>query len=166
MRNTWIGLLTGVLLLVFSSFSSAQDALRLDLEEYIQVNQVASVEFNQFMDNFQKKASLAGTPEEFSQIIAELQVALLDTQRQYKVLEPKSNEMKPLVKKVNSSIALMIEAVNDLDRAVIAQDQDLLGKVLDKMNKSTTDLENAEIAIEKLANENGVGPLSWPQPKK
>lgn len=148
--------MTGVLLVVFSGFGSAQDVLRSDLEAYSQVEQVASAEFNQFMDNFQKKASLAKTPEEFSQVVAELKVALVDIQEQYGVLKPKSKEMKPLVKNVNSSIALMIEAVDDLDRAVIEQDQDLFEKVLDKMNKSTMDLENAETAIEKLANENGM----------
>lgn len=157
MRKVWIGLLTGILVFLLSGFSSAQEALDLDLKNYIQTDQAMNAKYSDlFMSNFQKKASLARTPEEFSEVVAELKEVLVDIQGQYGALKPESKEMKPLVKEVNVSISLMIEAVDDLDQAVAEKNQDLMMSAVDKMNKAVVDLNSAETEIVRLANEKGV----------
>lgn len=155
MKRFLVGLLTVIFAVTLSGCFG--DLVKSDLEDYIKTDQAVSAKYSdQFMNNFQRKASLAKTPEDFSKVVAELKDVLVDIQKQYGALKPKSDEVKPLVEKVNTSITLMIEAVDDLDKAVAEQDQNLMMGTLDKMNKATTDLNTAEAAIVKLANDKGI----------
>ena len=133
------------------------DPVKSDIEDYIKVDNAVSTKYSaQFMNDFQRKMSMARSPEDVQKALGEFQVVLADIQKQYGALKPKSEEMKPLVGKVQSGLALMIEAMNDIDEAMKTQDQAKIMSVFDKINKASTDVNTAENAIIKLANDKGM----------
>jgi hypothetical protein len=151
--------LLGVLAVVFAVTLGGcfGDPVKSDIEDYIDVDQKVTEKYSkQFMNDFQRKANAARTPDEFTQIVGELKEVMLDVQKEYGALKPKSDEMKELVGNVNESFALMIESLDDLDIAVRSEDQKLMVETVNKMSKAANDVNSAESAIIKLANEKGM----------
>lgn len=139
----------------------AGDPVKEDIEAYIKVNQAVEAKFNdKMMRDFERRMSAIQTPEEVAPILEELKGLTQEVQGQIATLKPKSDEMKPLVGKINQGFLDMVRIFDEVIVAVKSGDEAQILAIEQKMttelNQSLKEINSAEAAIVKLANEKGI----------
>ena len=86
------------------------DPVKSDIEDYLKVDKAVNDKYGmQFMNDFQRKANTVKSPEDFEKIVVEFKAVLGDIQKHYGSLKPKSEEMKPLVTKIDKAMGVPVK---------------------------------------------------------
>jgi len=151
--------LLGVLAVVFAVTLGGcfGDPVKSDIEKYLEVDSKVAEKYNpQIMADFQRRANSAKSPQEASVVMNEFKVLLEDARKSFEELKPKSKEMQEHVGTIDGAFGLMIKGFTNLDEAIQTDNQNLAIEALQDVMKAATDVESAEDAIVKLANEKGM----------
>lgn len=159
MKRFLVGIFAVVMAL--SLVGCSTDPVKKDLEDYYAINQVLDKRYgDKIFNQLEKKISKAETPDQLIEALGEFQVVLRDMSNDYAKFQPKSDEVKAINEKMQSSIKEVESNLSDLIAGVKEEDQNKIMAVASKLEASTSKLDQAEKAMMALAKKKG---LKWQQ---
>ena len=159
MKRFLVGIFVVVMALALVGCST--DPVKKDLEDYYAINQVLDKRYgDKIFNQLEKKMSKAETPEQLITALEEFKAVLRDMSNDYSKFQPKSDEVKEINEKMQTSIKEVEASLSDLIVGVKEEDQNKIMAVASKLEASTSKLDQAEKAMMALAKKKG---LKWQQ---
>ncbi len=159
MKRFLVGIFAVVMAL--SLVGCSTDPVKKDLEDYYAINQVLDKRYgDKIFNQLEKKMSKAETPEQLITALEEFKAVLRDMSNDYSKFQPKSDEVKEINEKMQTSIKEVEASLSDLIVGVKEEDQNKIMAVASKLEASTSKLDQAEKAMMALAKKKG---LKWQQ---
>ena len=159
MKRFLVGIFAVVMAL--SLVGCSTDPVKKDLEDYYAINQVLDKRYgDKIFNQLEKKMSKAETPEQLIAALEEFKAVLRDMSNDYSKFQPKSDEVKEINEKMQTSIKEVEASLSDLIVGVKEEDQNKIMAVASKLEASTSKLDQAEKAMMSLAKKKG---LKWQQ---
>ncbi len=159
MKRFLVGIFAVVMAL--SLVGCSTDPVKKDLEDYYAINQVLDKRYgDKIFNQLEKKMSKAETPEQLIAALEEFKAVLRDMSNDYSKFQPKSDEVKEINEKMQTSIKEVEASLSDLIVGVKEEDQNKIMAVASKLEASTSKLDQAEKAMMALAKKKG---LKWQQ---
>ena len=159
MKRFLVGIFAVVMAL--SLVGCSTDPVKKDLEDYYAINQVLDKRYgDKIFNQLEKKMSKAETPEQLIAALEEFKAVLRDMSNDYSKFQPKSDEVKEINEKMQTSIKEVEASLSDLIVGVKEEDQNKKMAVASKLEASTSKLDQAEKAMMALAKKKG---LKWQQ---
>ncbi len=150
-----------VVVMALSLVGCSTDPVKKDLEDYYAINQVLDKRYgDKIFNQLEKKMSKAETPEQLIAALEEFKAVLRDMSNDYSKFQPKSDEVKEINEKMQTSIKEVEASLSDLIVGVKEEDQNKIMAVASKLEASTSKLDQAEKAMMALAKKKG---LKWQQ---
>ena len=150
-----------VVVMALSLVGCSTDPVKKDLEDYYAINQVLDKRYgDKIFNQLEKKMSKAETPEQLITALEEFKAVLRDMSNDYSKFQPKSDEVKEINEKMQTSIKEVEASLSDLIVGVKEEDQNKIMAVASKLEASTSKLDQAEKAMMALAKKKG---LKWQQ---
>lgn len=157
MKRFLVGIFAVVMAL--SLVGCSTDPVKKDLEDYYAINQVLDKRYgDKIFNQLEKKMSKAETPEQLIAALEEFKAVLRDMSNDYSKFQPKSDEVKEINEKMQTSIKEVEASLSDLIVGVKEEDQNKIMAVASKLEASTSKLDQAEKAMMALAKKKG---LKW-----
>ena len=157
MKRFLVGIFAVVMAL--SLVGCSTDPVKKDLEDYYAINQVLDKRYgDKIFNQLEKKMSKAETPEQLITALEEFKAVLRDMSNDYSKFQPKSDEVKEINEKMQTSIKEVEASLSDLIVGVKEEDQNKIMAVASKLEASTSKLDQAEKAMMALAKKKG---LKW-----
>ncbi len=148
-----------VVVMALSLVGCSTDPVKKDLEDYYAINQVLDKRYgDKIFNQLEKKMSKAETPEQLIAALEEFKAVLRDMSNDYSKFQPKSDEVKEINEKMQTSIKEVEASLSDLIVGVKEEDQNKIMAVASKLEASTSKLDQAEKAMMALAKKKG---LKW-----
>ena len=157
MKRFLVGIFAVVMAL--SLVGCSTDPVKKDLEDYYAINQVLDKRYgDKIFNQLEKKMSKAETPEQLIAALEEFKAVLRDMSNDYSKFQPKSDEVKEINEKMQTSIKEVEASLSDLIVGVKEEDQNKIMAEASKLEASTSKLDQAEKAMMALAKKKG---LKW-----
>ena len=155
MKRFLVGIFAVVMAL--SLVGCSTDPVKKDLEDYYAINQVLDKRYgDKIFNQLEKKMSKAETPEQLITALEEFKAVLRDMSNDYSKFQPKSDEVKEINEKMQTSIKEVEASLSDLIVGVKEEDQNKIMAVASKLEASTSKLDQAEKAMMALAKKKGL----------
>ena len=155
MKRFLVGIFAVVMAL--SLVGCSTDPVKKDLEDYYAINQVLDKRYgDKIFNQLEKKMSKAETPEQLITALEEFKAVLRDMSNDYSKFQPKSDEVKEINEKMQTSIKEVEASLSDLIVGVKEEDQNKIMAVASKLEASTSKLDQGEKAMRARAKKKGL----------
>ena len=157
MKRFLIGIFAVVMAL--SLVGCSTDPVKKDLEDYYAINQVLDKRYgDKIFSQLEKKINKAETPEQFIAVVEEFQTVIRAMSTDYAKFQPKSDEVKAINEKMQTSIKEVDAGLTELIVGVREEDETKIMAVIAKFDANVQKVDQAEKAMVALAKKKG---LKW-----